>query len=90
MIRYFRKRRKIRQSGETVIITFNNNRTKKILVRSEDVGFDYLHSCEVAAGSSHSESIRKGAHICVWEQNEIVGEYDVKIDRDDDIIIDID
>ena len=47
-------------------------------MRSEDDGFDYIHTITIDAGKTAKEQMKKGAHICVWDANKIVGEYTIK------------
>ena len=79
MIKYFRKRKKLGELSEDYIwVTFINELSKRVVVRSEDDGFDYIHTITIDAGKTAKEQMKKGAHICVWDANKIVGEYTIK------------
>ena len=88
MIKYFRKRKKHDEISEDyILVTFKNELSKKVVVRSEDDGFDYIHTITIDAGKTAKEQMKKGAHICVWDANKIVGEYTIKKDKNDNIEI---
>ncbi|MCK5156061.1 MAG: hypothetical protein KAQ69_06480 [Spirochaetales bacterium] len=88
MIKYFRKKKRRDEIAEDyILVTFHNKRPNRVVVRSEDDGFDYIRTFDIDAGETINEQMKKGAHICVWEINQIVGEYTIKMDRDDDIEI---
>lgn len=88
MLAYLRKRLKRNNTPHYHIeVEFVNRRSLPILIRCEDAGFDYLQSFTVLPGESRSEIIRKGVVICAWEQNDIIGEYLVKPDKSEDLVI---
>ena len=88
MLAYFRKQTKRTTSQHDHIeVEIVNRRTLPVLIRCEDSSFDYLQSFLVPPGESATEIIRKGVTICIWEQNDIIGEYIVKPDRSEDIVI---
>ena len=88
MIKYFRKKKRDGELAENyVFVIFNNELSRKVVARSEDDGFDYIRTIDIAAGETVKEQMKKGSHICIWDANMIVGEYTVKKDRNDDIEI---
>ncbi|NQT58583.1 MAG: hypothetical protein HQ557_06330 [Bacteroidetes bacterium] len=88
MIKYFRKRKKRGDLTEDyILVTFTNELPKRVVVRSEDDSFDYIRTIDIEAGKTVKEQMKKGAHICVWDANKIVGEYTIKKDKNDNIEI---
>ena len=88
MIKYFRKRKKNGELAEDyIMVIFKNELLKRVVVRSEDDGFDYIRTIDINAGETIVEQLKKGAQIYVWEVNKIVGEYTIKKDRNDNIEI---
>ena len=88
LIKYFRKRKKSGELPEDyIVVTFKNELSKRVVVRSEDDGFDYIRTIDIDAGKTAKEQMKKGAHICVWDANKIIGEYTLKKDKNDNIEI---
>ncbi len=88
MIKYFRRKKKSGEIPENyILVTLKNELSKRVFVRSEDDGFDYIRTIDIGAGETATEQMKKGAHICVWDANRIVGEYTIKKDKNDNIEI---
>lgn len=88
MLNYFRKRKHETSLDKNHVgIVFTNTLDSLVTVRCEDDTFDYIRTFKLASGQTVIKNIKKGAAICVWMNNVIIGEYLVKTDKDTDLEI---